>query len=189
MLTLMILVSLYAGLVGPIGILSIPVLILTAVAILFGAGLFSREREIAPSAVAQAPLPQIADRTATWIDQQRLALPAPAARIAGDIGQKIAALRPQLATLDDNTPEAWELRRLVGEELPGLVESYKRVPVTMRRENRNGRVAERELIDGMRLLDDEIDTLARSIASADMDRLSSQKRYLELRYKGDEPAQ
>ena len=189
MLALMLVISLYVGLVGPIGILSIPVLILAAVAIIFGAGAFSREREIAPSAMAQAPLPQIADRAATWIDQQRLALPAPAARLADDIWQKIAALRPQLATLEENRPEAWELRRLVGEELPGLVESYKRVPVTMRREERNGRVAERELIDGMQLLDDEIGTLARSIAGADMDRLSSQKRYLELRYKGDETAQ
>lgn len=188
MLTLMIIVSLWAGLIGPIGILSIPVLILAAVAVIFGAGVFSREREIAPRAVAEAPLPQIADRTTSWIDQQRLALPAPAANLADDIGRKIAALRPQLATLDNNTPEAWELRRLVGEELPNLVESYKRVPVNMRREERNGRVAERELIEGMQLLDDEIGTLARSIASVDMDRLSSQKRYLELRYKGDETA-
>ena len=74
----------------------------------------------------------------------------------------------------------------MGEELPHLVEGYKRVPVNMRRQERNGRVAERDLIDGMRLLDEEVGDLAQAIAARDMDSLSSHKRYLELRYRGDE---
>lgn len=154
--------------------------------VLFASAIFSKERSIRADSIVQASLPQLAVRTRSWIDQQRLALPAPAATLADDIGRKIAALQPQLDTLAPASPEAVELRRLVGEELPQLVEGYKRVPVNMRREQRNGRVADDELVEGMRLLDDEIGDLARAIASTDMDRLSSHKRYLELRYRGDE---
>ena len=179
-----------AGIVGAvidgIGFFGVLAVLLAVPLILFAAATFSREKPVRAETIVQSSLPQLAVRTRSWIDQQRLALPAPAATLADDIGRKIAALQPQLDTLAANAPEAIELRRLVGEELPQLVEGYKRVPVTMRREDRNGRVAERELIDGMKLLDDEIGDLARAIASTDMDRLSSHKRYLELRYKGDE---
>jgi hypothetical protein len=181
-----LIVALIIGLFVPLGFSGIMLTILAMFGVMCLAILFSAEPEVRSDTIVRADLPQLATRTRSWIDQQRPALPAPAATLADDIGRKIAALQPQLATLDANAPEAHELRRLVGEELPHLVEGYKRVPVTMRREERNGRVAERELIDGMKLLDDEIGTLARHIASTDMDKLSSHKRYLELRYKGDD---
>lgn len=169
-----------------IGFFGVMAALLAIPLVLIAAAIFSKERPVRAETITQSSLPQLAARTRSWIDQQRLALPAPAATLADDIGRKIAALQPQLDTLHANAPEAVELRRLVGEELPQLVEGYKRVPVTMRREDRNGRVADRELIDGMKLLDEEIGDLARAIASTDMDRLSSHKRYLELRYKGDD---
>lgn len=179
-----------AGIVGAvidgIGFFGVLAVLLAVPLILFAAASFSREKPVRAETIVQSSLPQLAVRTRSWIDQQRLALPAPAATLADEIGRKIAALQPQLDMLAANAPEAIELRRLVGEELPQLVEGYKRVPVNMRQEDRNGRVADRELIDGMKLLDDEIGDLARAIASTDMDRLSSHKRYLELRYKGDE---
>jgi hypothetical protein len=179
-----------AGIIGAIidgigffGILAVMIAVPIILMVAFGA---SREKPVCATSITEATLPQLAARTRSWIDQQRLALPAPAASIADNIGRRIAELQPQLDTLNANAPEARELRRLVGEELPTLVEGYKRVPVTMRREDRNGRVADTELIDGMALLSEEVDDLARAIAATDMDRLSSHKRYLELRYKGDE---
>jgi uncharacterized membrane protein YbaN (DUF454 family) len=179
-----------AGIIGAvidgIGFFGILAVLFAIPLVLVAAVAFSREKPVCAETIVQSSLPQLASRTRSWIDQQRLALPAPAATLADDIGRKIAALQPQLDTLAANAPEAIELRRLVGEELPQLVEGYKRVPANMRHVDRNGRVADRELIDGMRLLDDEIGDLAQAIASTDMDRLSSHKRYLELRYKGDE---
>lgn len=168
------------GIFGALAVfLAIPLVIYLA----FG---MSREKPVQATTIVQASLPQLAQRTRSWIDQQRPALPAPAATLADEIGRKIAALQPQLDTLSANAPEAIELRRLVGEELPELVEGYKRVPVNMRRRDRNGRVADQELIDGMKLLEEEVDDLAQAIAARDMDSLSSHKRYLELRYRGDE---
>jgi hypothetical protein len=169
--------------IGIFGVLAVFLAIPLVIYLAFG---MSREKPVQATTIVQASLPQLAQRTRSWIDQQRPALPAPAATLADEIGRKIAALQPQLDTLAANSPEAVELRRLVGEELPELVEGYKRVPVNMRRRDRNGRVADQELIDGMKLLEEEVDDLAQAIAARDMDSLSSHKRYLELRYRGDE---
>ncbi len=185
-LALLVTVGIIGMVIDGIGFLGLMAAFLAVPLILFAAVRFSREKPVCATTIVQASLPQLAARTRGWIDQQRPALPAPAAAIADDIGRKIAALQPQLDTLSANAPEAIELKRLVGEELPTLVEGYRRVPESMRRVDRNGRVADQEIVDGMALLDDEIGSLAAAIASSDMDRLSSHKRYLELRYKGDE---
>lgn len=184
----MILLSIVWGLIVPLGVVGVMVVAMAMLGVIVLAGLLSREAQIAPSSIAQAPLPQIAERTETWLDQQRPALPPPAQTLADLIGDRLAALAPQLATIDANAPEAHELRRLVAEDLPDLVTSYRRVPANMRTTDRNGRVAVDELVAGMKLVDKQIDELAQGLAATEMDRLSSQKRYLELRYQGDEPA-
>lgn len=176
----------WAIVIGPIKALAILLLMVAAAGVFVAASLFSREPDIAIDRIAQGALPDIADKTDRWLAQQRRALPAPAQQLADQIGARIANLRPQLATIEAASPEAHELRRLMGEELPDLVTKYGSVPGHLRKEDRNGRVPEQELVDGMRLLDAEIDGIARTLGAADMDRLSSQKRYLELRYKGDD---
>ncbi len=172
--------------IGPLKALAMLMLIIAAGAVFVVAGLLSREADVRSDSIGQGTLPAIADKTDRWLAQQRLTLPAPAQMLADQIGARIANLRPQLERIDERGPEAVELRRLVGEELPDLVTKYTKVPKNLRTEERNGRIPQQELIDGMRLLDAEIDTLARSLGASEMDRLSSQKRYLELRYKGDE---
>ncbi len=183
--TLFVATGAWALLIGPIGIIGVALVGMIAAMLIVGAAAVSREGEVSAESIAAGTLPEMADRTAQYLGQQRAALPAPAQGLADSIGQRIAALRPQLIALPAHAPEAEDLRRLLGTELPDLVTSYARVPAGMRREERNGRIAENELIDGMRLLDREVDDLARTLAATDMDRLSSQKRYLELRYEGD----
>lgn len=173
-------------LIGPIKALAILLLMVAAAGVFVFATLFSREADVDVTSLNRGPITDMADKTDRWLAQQRRALPAPAQSLADQIGSTIANLRPQLATLDSGAPEAAELRRLMGEELPDLINKYGSVPANLRREERNGRVPEQELVDGLRLLDTEIDTIARTLGAAEMDRLSSQKRYLELRYKGDE---
>ncbi|MEQ1687352.1 MAG: hypothetical protein ABL874_02135 [Sphingopyxis sp.] len=180
---LAILWSLIFGALSAIGIV---MLMIAGMAVFIAAGLFSRAADVRFDSIAQGPLPAIADKADRWLAQQRPALPAPAQSLSDQIGARIAALRPQLETLDALAPEAHELRRLVGEELPDLVTKYTAVPTHLRAEERNGRVPEAELIAGLRLLDGEIDALSRTLGVAEMDKLSSQKRYLELRYQGDE---
>jgi hypothetical protein len=174
------------GLIYPLGIVGVLAGILAMMMVFAAAAVFSREAAVRPETIARGSLTQIAQRTDQWLDQQRRALPAPAQTLADTIGARLAALGPQLATMDERAPQAAELRRLVGDELPQLINSYQRVPENMRRTDRNGRVAEAELIEGMQLLDRQIDSLSHDIAGQDMDRLSSHKRYLELRYENDQ---
>ncbi|MEQ1726485.1 MAG: hypothetical protein ABL882_11235 [Sphingopyxis sp.] len=173
---------------GAVSALGIIMLMIAGMAVFIAAGLFSRAADVRLDSIAQGPLLSIADKADRWLAQQRAALPAPAQSLSDQIGARIAALRPQLETLDAGAPEAVELRRLVGEELPDLVTKYSAVPKHLRAEERNGRVPEAELIAGLRLLDGEIEGLSKTLGVAEMDKLSSQKRYLELRYQGDEGA-
>jgi hypothetical protein len=173
--------------VDPLGILGMLLVLMLIPAVLAAAIYFSGERKIRPQTVAEArSLPAIAARADEFLHQQRRALPAPAQDLTDLIGQRLASMGPQLELLDPAAPEAHELRRLIGEELPDLVTKYRAVPPHLRREDRNGRVPEQELVDGLKLVDTKIDQAQRTIAAADMDRLSSHKRYLELRYSGDE---
>ncbi len=169
--------------VNPLGILGFLLLPVLGFLVLMGAGVLSGERRVAPQAIGTAAsLPQIAARADEYLHQQRRALPAPAQELTDMIGQRLASLGPQLAALNPQVPEAQELRRLVGDELPDLIDRYRRVPAQMRRTDRNGRVPEVELVEGLQLVDAKIDEVVHQIAAADMDRLSSHKRYLELRY-------
>lgn len=185
-LALFIAAGVFSAIIAPLGFYGVMMVALGALAVFVLSGLFSREASINPHSMAQAALPDLAERTNRWLDQQRPALPAPARSLADSLGDRIAALAPTLERLDDKGPEAVEIRRLVSEELPELLANYQRVPKAMRTVDRNGRVAESELIDGMRLLDREIDSISRNLAASDMDRLASNKRYLELRYEGGE---
>ena len=184
----LMLLSIIWGLIVPLGFAGVMLLGLAVLGVVLLAGMFSREGEVIASSLSETALPQIAERTDRWLAQQRPALPAPAQTLADMIGDRLAMLGPQLATLDAGAPEAAEIRRLVGEDLPDLLASYSRVPANMRQVDRNGRVAEKELVAGMTLVDQQIDEIAHALAATEMDRLSSQKRYLELRYQDDSGA-
>lgn len=173
-------------LIDPLGILGALLLPVLAFLVLMGALWASREARVRPQAIGRAAsLPQVAAQADEYLHQQRRALPAPAQELTDMIGQRLAGLGPQLARLDPGHPDARELKRLVSDELPDLIDSYRHVPTQLRRTDRNGRVPERDLIDGLKLVDTRIDAIAHNLGADDMDRLSSHKRYLELRYKDD----
>ncbi len=173
-------------LIDPLGFLGVLLLPILGFLILMGAFWFSREARIRPQAIGRSTnLPQIAAQADEYLHQTRRALPAPAQELTDMIGQRLAGLGPQLARIDPGHPDARELKRLVGNELPELIDSYRHVPAQLRRADRNGRVPERDLIDGLKLVDTRIEDIAQTLGADDMDRLSSHKRYLEMRYQGD----
>ena len=134
-------------------------------------------------------LKQLAGRTEIWLEAQRPALPAPAKSLVDDIGVQLDLLAPQLQALDPSTPAAASIRKLVGEDLPELVGGYRRIPEPLRRETHAGRTPDDQLIDGLRLIEREIGSAARSLATGKLDELATRQRYLELKYQGagDEP--
>ncbi|MDB5717297.1 MAG: hypothetical protein JWM38_724 [Sphingomonas bacterium] len=138
-----------------------------------------------PAALAASDLPLLPQRTEEWLEKQRPALPAPAVRLVDGIGLKLEALAPQLATLDPREPAAAEIRKLLCDELPELVNGYRRVPEALRRDVRDGTSPDAQLIDGLNVVDGEIARMTAQLASGDLHKLATQGRYLELKYKGD----
>lgn len=183
-----VLAALAAGLfIAPIGITGAMLvglaLVLATIAILFA----SRTPEPTQEALAGSDLPLLPQRTEEWLERQRPALPAPAARLIDGIGLKLEALAPQLATLDPREPAAAEVRKLLCDELPELVNGYKRVPEGLRRVSRDGPSPDRQLLDGLSVVDGELSRMTAQLASGDLHKLATQGRYLELKYRnGDD---
>jgi hypothetical protein len=186
-------IALAGGLIGtfltPLGIMGF-FLMLVVMAIAFFAIMgWPQAPEPTPQQMAKSDLPLLPSQTERWLEAQRPALPAPAQRIADEIGIKLEALGPQFAQLDPRTPAAHEFRKLIAEELPELVEGYKRVPDAMRRAERNGSSPDRQLVDGLKVVDDELRRMGEQVVSGDLDKLATQGRYLELKYRGADDAE
>ncbi len=176
------------GMIVPIGIggffLAMVAMIVVAVVIL----MWPSAREATPAALAQTDLKLLPQRTEEWLERQRPALPAPAIRLVDGIGARLDALAPQLATLDPQVPAAMELRKLMAEELPELVSGYQRVPANLRRDESRGISPDRQLVEGLTVVESELGRLGEQLARGDLDRLATQNRYLELKYRGVDDA-
>jgi hypothetical protein len=113
---------------------------------------------------------------------QRPALPAPAVNLIDQIGVQLDGLGLQLEGVDPAEPAVAEVRKLVGEHLPGMVESYRRIPANLRREQRDGRNADQQLTDGLGKISQEIDAVTRQLAAGDLDALAVRGRFLDYKY-------
>ena len=182
-------ILLVAGLVGaivPIGMFgALGAIILSAVAFLT-LSMWSRDAPPAPEKLREAPLRALPSQTGRWLDAQRPALPAPAINLIDRIGVRLDTLTPQLASLDDREPIAADIRKLVGEQLPEFVKGYSRVPQPLRAVPRNGKTPDAELIDGLKLIEQEIGDMSGRLAEGDLDSLATHGRFLEIKYRGDE---
>jgi hypothetical protein len=133
----------------------------------------------------QTDLATLAGKTEMWLEAQRAALPAPAMSIVQDIGVRLDQLAPQLQTLEEHDPASREVRKLVGEHLPELINSYKRIPDSLKRQEHGGKTPEQQLIDGLKVIDREIETMTGQIARGELDKLATHGRFLEIRYDGE----
>jgi hypothetical protein len=173
------------GMISPIGIAGV-MLAFLAMLVAMGIGVaFSGERVVPAEKLREVDLKQLPQSTDRWLQAQRRALPAPAITLVNDIGRKLDTLGVQLQTLDEREPIAGELRRLIGDELPELVNGYNRVPQHLRRDGINGISPDKQLIDGLNVVDVELNRLSQQLASGDLNTLATQGRYLELKYQGD----
>ncbi|RYD54305.1 MAG: hypothetical protein EOP60_07920 [Sphingomonadales bacterium] len=135
--------------------------------------------------LSQVPLKALPRTTEAWLDTQRRALPAPVLGLVDSIGVKLEILSPQLAQLDEQSPAAMEVRKLVGEQLPELVKGYARVPEPLRRVERGGLTPDQQLAQGLQVIDDEIAEMSMQLAQGDLDLLATRGRYLQIKYQGD----
>ena len=165
-------------------------IVLTFFALIAAAGLFTVYPRISiPQAddLNKGTPRQMIARTELWLEAQRPALPPPAVGLVDDLGVKLDLLGQQLETAPAGHDSIRDIRELVGETLPEMVQSYTRVPAPMRSEQHAGATADERLVEGLAKISDEIDSINRKIADGALDDLAVQHRYLGYRY-GDGPA-
>jgi hypothetical protein len=178
-----VLSSAVAGFVMPLGTTGIMIALGVMIAALLLIGLLPTQTRVRTEALAETPLTALPLQTEIWLENQRKALPAPAVTLVDSIGVKLEILAPQLERLDAQDPAALEVRRLLADHLPELVTGYQSIPQPLRREERNGRVPEKQLVEGLAVIDAEIGRMSESLASGDLDKLATQNRFLELKYQ------
>ena len=170
---------------GGLGILGVMAVFMLLIAVSLGILMAPGPRAPSEQTLRQVELTALPHQTERWLEAQRLALPAPAVRLVESIGQKLETLTPQLARVENDTEAAFEVRKLVGEQLPAFIKDYERVPASLRTVERNGRSPDAELVDGLKLIEQEIGDMTQRLAASDLDQLQTRGRYLELKYRDD----
>lgn len=160
-------------------------IVLTFFALIAAAGIFSVFPRISipqTGDLNKGTPRQMVARTELWLEAQRPALPAPAVALVDDLGVKLDLLGQQLETAPPLHDSIRDIRELVGETLPEMIQSYTRVPAAMRAEEHAGATADQRLVEGLAKISGEIDSINRTIADGALDDLAVQHRYLGYRY-------
>lgn len=172
-----------AGFLTPLGTSGVMIALGVMIAALLLIALIPTETQVRPEALAGTDLAALPLKTEIWLENQRRALPAPAVTLVDSIGVRLETLAPQLERLNPQEPAAQEVRKLLADHLPELVTGYQSIPPPLRREARNGRVPEKQLIEGLSVIDAEIARMSETLASGDLDKLATHNRFLELKYQ------
>lgn len=131
---------------------------------------------------AQADVRALVGKTELWLESQRRALPAPAVRLVDTIGLQLDVLGDQLRHVDQNHPKAIDVRKLVGEHLPRLIDDYRQIPAHLRDEENAGASPDARFVSGLSTISAEIDSLTRQLAAGAIDNLAISTRYLDYKY-------
>jgi len=175
--------SIVAGFVTPLGTTGVMLAIGAMLAAVLLIALLPGARPVATESLAQTDFAALPLQTEIWLENQRKALPAPAMTLIDNIGVRLETLAPQLERLNPQEPAAQEVRKLLADHLPELVSGYRSIPEPLRREARNGRVPQDQLVEGLAVIDAEIGRMSENLASGDLDKLATQNRFLELKYQ------
>jgi hypothetical protein len=178
-------VPLFALFVQPLGIGGIMLAVMAYVGLAIAALLWTTGSKVKVEALPTTALAKLPLSTEHWLESQRRLLPPPAQRLADGIGVKLEQLAPQLQSLDEKSEAAFAVRRLIADDLPELVNGYVRVPDHLRRQDMNGLNPEKQLLDGLNIVDSELTRMSEQLAGGDLVKLATQGRYLELKYQGE----
>lgn len=175
--------AMVAGLViDGIGFAGIMLALLAIVAAVVVFSTFPRMKVPKRAELNKGDTREMVGRTELWLEHQRPALPPPAAKIVDDLGVQLDALGLQLETVDQAHPAVRDVRQLVGEHLPEMIDSYRKVPAHLRGEKRAGATPDEQLAEGLGRISREIDSVTRQLADGALDDLAVRHRYLDYRY-------
>lgn len=168
----------YGNLVAPLGFLGVVAMLLGVLAVMALLAGWPAEKPPSLETLPEAPIASLPATVETWLDMQRPALPAPAARAVDDVMAQLDRLKPELARLDAASPQAEDARRLLGDHLPRLVKTYVGVPETHRAKAE----AQAHFREGLKVVGAEIDRLTGDLARERLQALETEGRFLESRY-------
>ena len=171
------------GGIGTWGVMALGVAVMIAVAVFF---LAPKPKPPKRAELKEGNPAQMVAKTELWLEAQRPALPAPAAKLVDDLGVQLDALGLQLETIDAGHPAMNDVRELVGEYIPETIDNYRKIPAHLRTEQHTGKSADERLTDSLGKLSGEIDRVTRQLAEGAMDDHAIKDRYLEYRYGGTE---
>lgn len=185
---IILLAAMIVGFFMPIGVFGFLAVMLLMLAVTLAIAMAPAAKAPTPEKLREVDIRILPAQTERWLETQRPGLPAPAARLIDRITQRLDAMSPQLAQVQPGTEAEFEVRKLVGEQLPAFVKDYAKVPPSLRGVERNGRTPDGELIGGLQLIEREIADMTARLAQGDLDQLQTRGRYLEMKYKdGNEP--
>jgi hypothetical protein len=138
-----------------------------------------------PNRRAPAPPPELADlrvladEREAWLVATRRDLPA---RAAPAIDSILTCLheQQQLYAEAGGSPAAGDARRLIGDHLPRLVDSYLAVPSSTRRASPD---IDRRFIESLHLVAGEFQRIGQELSRDRLTSFEVEKRFLESRYK------
>jgi len=177
--------SVIGGIIGGIGFWGVMATVLAIAGVI---GVMSTRKIKVPQLkdINRGDVRQMVGRTELWLEHQRPALPPPAVQVVDQLGVQLDALGQQLQGVDQAHPAVVEVRKLVGEHLPGTIESYRKIPAHLRGEERAGSTPDRQVAESLGKISKEIDSVTRQLAEGSLDDLAIKTRYLEYRYNDAE---
>ena len=170
----------YGTAIAPLGFGGVALTVLLMALTLLFLARYPRDRDPVIEALPTVELKALPAQVEDWLDSQRRALPAPAAREIDQIMVQLDRLSPQLVQLEPGTAMAEEARRLISDHLPRLVRSYAEVPAA----ERAGPEATARLREGLKVVGSEIERMTTTIARERLDALEVEGKFLESRYSG-----
>lgn len=176
----------YSLAVAPIGfltwIVALPTALLFALLTMFWPSR-RQQREEAPDPRAPVDLARLAARAEDGLLDRRPELPGRALPAADAILSRLNELQPHLDRLEPNSLQAGDARRLIGEHMPRLVDTYLELPASSRAP---GSEASQRFTESLGIVADELDNLLESCCRDKQMSFDTQHRFLETRYRDGE---
>lgn len=132
--------------------------------------------------VPSLPLAELAARAEEGLLDRCNELPGRALPAADAIMARLAELQPHLGALDPQSVLAGDARRLIGQHLPRLVDSYLELPPSSRAA---GSESSQRFTESVNIVANELDSLLDACCRDRQLSFDTQRRFIETRYKGD----
>ncbi|HEX8059260.1 MAG TPA: hypothetical protein VF481_21505, partial [Novosphingobium sp.] len=147
--------------------------------------LFPRTRSFEVNPDPATDLTTLVGQTQSWLERQRGKLPAKTQTLVDLLESRLEDLSPRLGTLSDSDPAAYELRKLLGEHVPSLINSYTSIPTALTHQPNAGSTPAAQLHAGLETVAREVERVGNTIASGELDALATRGRYLDARYSSE----